>query len=45
MNMLKAKLGDYVGSKDAVANVNEILMKILCHNIVVLIQESNKLVA
>ena len=37
-SMIKAKFGGYVRSKTATAQVNEVLAKILCHNIVVLIQ-------
>ena len=36
-SMLKAKFGDGVRSKTDVAMRNEVLAKILCHNIVVLI--------
>ena len=36
--MVKAKFGGAVRSKTTVAQVNEVLAKILCHNIVVLIQ-------
>jgi transposase len=42
-NMLKAKFIDLVRSKDKVAQVNETLLKVLCHNIVVLIHEMNEL--
>ena len=41
--MMKAKFGDFVRSKDNTARVNEVLLKVLCHNIVVLIQEMNEL--
>ena len=37
-SMIKAKFGGAVRSKTPVAQVNEVLVKILCHNIVVLIQ-------
>ncbi len=37
-SMIKAKFGGSVRSKTATAQVNEVLTKILCHNIVVLIQ-------
>lgn len=37
--MIKAKFGDVIRSKDKTAQVNEVLLKVLCHNIVVLIQE------
>ena len=36
--MIKAKFTDLVRSKDKTAQVNEVLLKVLCHNIVVLIQ-------
>ena len=37
-SMVKAKFGGAVRSKTPIAQVNEVLAKILCHNIVVLIQ-------
>lgn len=37
-HMIKAKFGGMVRTKTAVAQVNEVLFKILCHNIVVLVQ-------
>jgi transposase len=37
-SMIKAKFGGSVRSKSAVAQVNEVLCKVLCHNICVLIQ-------
>lgn len=36
--MMKAKFGGNVRSKTPVAQVNEVLCKVLCHNICVLIQ-------
>ena len=36
--MIKAKFGAYVRSKTPAAQINECLVKVLCHNIVVLIQ-------
>jgi transposase len=39
-SMIKAKFRDHVRSKTDVAMVNEVLCKILCHNICCLIQES-----
>jgi hypothetical protein len=36
--MIKAKFGANVRAKTPVAQVNEVLCKILCHNICVLIQ-------
>lgn len=38
MWMIKSKLGASVRSKTPVAQVNEVLLKVLCHNIVVLVQ-------
>ena len=37
-SMIKAKFGAAVRAKTAVSQINEVLVKILCHNIVVLIQ-------
>jgi len=42
-SMIKAKFRDHVRSKTDVAMVNEVLCKILCHNICVLIQQSHEL--
>jgi hypothetical protein len=42
--MIKAKFTDLVRSKDKTAQVNEVLLKVLCHNIVVLIQSMLELV-
>lgn len=42
-NMIKAKFTDLVRSKDPVAQTNEVLLKVLCHNIVVLIHEMYEL--
>lgn len=42
-HMIKAKFGDYVRSKNKTAQVNEILLKVLCHNICVVIQEVHEL--
>lgn len=39
-NMIKSKFRDNLRSKDKVAQINELLLKILCHNICVLIQET-----
>ena len=36
--MLKAKFGAAIRSKTDVAQVNELLCKVLCHNLCVLIQ-------
>ena len=41
--MIKAKFRDHVRSKTDVAMKNEVLCKILCHNICVLIQEMYEL--
>jgi hypothetical protein len=41
--MVKAKFRDHVRSKGADAMVNEVLCKIICHNICCLIQESYEL--
>ena len=38
-HMIKSKFGDAVRSKTGVAQVNEVLLKVLCHNICVVIQE------
>jgi len=43
MNMIKAKFGDEIKSRDAIAQFNEALLKVLCHNIVVVIHETNEL--
>lgn len=37
--MIKQKFGGFVNSRNEIAQENEILCKILCHNICVLIQE------
>lgn len=42
-HMIKAKFRDNIRSKDKTAQCNEILLKILCHNICVVIQEINGL--
>ena len=41
--MIKARCRDHVRSKTPVAMVNEVLCKIICRNICVLIQESHEL--
>ena len=38
-HMIKSKFGDAVRSKTEVAQINEALLKVLCHNICVVIQE------
>jgi len=40
---MKRKFGDSVRSKTDTAMVNEVLCKILCHNLVVLIHEMHEL--
>lgn len=42
-HMVKAKFGSSVRSRKKVAQVNEILCKILCHNICVIIQEMHEM--
>ncbi len=37
-SMIKGKFGDAVRSRTRVAQVNEVLCKVLCHNLCVLIQ-------
>lgn len=40
--MIKSKFNDLLKSKSREAQVNELLLKILCHNIVVLVHEMNE---
>ena len=42
-HMIKAKFGDSVKSKTKTAQINEVLCKVLCHNICVVIQEIHEL--
>jgi hypothetical protein len=42
-SMIKAKFRDNVRSKTPVAMVNEVLCKLVCHNICVLIHEAQEL--
>jgi len=42
-SMIKAKFRDHVRSKTPVAMVNEVLCKIICHNICVVTQEAHEL--
>ncbi len=42
-SMIKRKFGDSIRSKSDVAMVNEVLAKIVCHNLCVLIQETYEL--
>lgn len=43
MNMIKSKFGGRLRSKTNIAQVNELLAKVLCHNICVVIQEMHEL--
>lgn len=43
MHMIKAKFGSKIRSKNKIAQVNELLAKVLCHNICVVIQEMHEL--
>lgn len=43
VNMIKAKFGKSVRSKTWTAQVNEVLCKVICHNICVVIQEMHEL--
>lgn len=38
-HMIKSKFIDHLRSKDKTAQINELLLKVLCHNICVVIQE------
>ncbi|MGH7789774.1 MAG: transposase [Candidatus Binatia bacterium] len=42
-SMMKRVFGDSVRSKTAIAQINEVLLKVLCHNIRVLIHEMHEL--
>jgi hypothetical protein len=42
-HMIKSKFGEALKSKTFTAQINELLFKILCHNIVVMIHETNEL--
>lgn len=42
-HMVKSKFKDNIRSKDKIAQINEVLLKILCHNICVVIQEMHEL--
>ncbi len=42
-HMIKTKFRDNLRSKDKTAQINELLCKVLCHNICVIIQETNEL--
>jgi len=43
VNMIKSKFGDRVRSKLWTAQVNEVLCKVICHNLCCVIQETNEL--
>ena len=43
IHMIKSKFGDSVRSKDWTAQVNEVLCKVICHNICCVIQEMHEL--
>ncbi|MBI4019531.1 MAG: transposase [Candidatus Aenigmarchaeota archaeon] len=42
-HMVKSKFGEAVRSKEWTAQINEVLLKVLCHNICVVIQEMHEL--
>lgn len=42
-SMIKSKFTDIIRSKNGIAQINEVLLKVLCHNIVVLIQSMYEL--
>jgi len=42
-HMIKTKFGDDIKSKKDTAQINELLVKVLCHNVCVVIQEINEL--
>jgi transposase len=42
-SMIKRKFGDHIRSKTSTAMVNEVLCKVLCHNVCVLVQEMYEL--
>jgi len=43
VHMIKSKFGSRLRSKDKTAQINELLAKVLCHNICVVIQEMHEL--
>jgi transposase len=42
-SMIKAKFGSYVRSRTLTAQINEVLAKVLCHNLWCLVQASYEL--
>jgi transposase len=42
-SMMKAKFGDHVRSKSEMGRVNEVVCKVLCHNICVVIRAMHEL--
>ena len=42
-SMIKGKFGDAVRSKSEIGQLNEVLCKVLCHNLCVLIQAIHEL--
>ena len=42
-HIIKTKFGDDIKSKKDIAQINELLVKVLCHNVCVIIQEINEL--
>jgi len=42
-HMIKAKFGTHIRSTSETAQMNEVLLKVLCHNICVVIQEMHEL--
>ena len=43
IHMIKTKFRDNIKSKKKTAQINELLIKVLCHNICVVIQEISEL--
>ncbi len=43
VHMIKSKFGDFVRSKDWTAQINEVLCKVICHNLCCVIQEMHEL--
>jgi transposase len=42
-SMIKAKFGTHLCSRSEIAQINEVLYKVICHNICVLIQSMHEL--